>query len=72
MLDRWTGEVVGTAFLYGISTKELAAEAGMTYQMLSRYLHCHVKTPSAEPRIRSALMRCIERREPSYAESEVV
>ena len=72
MLDRWTGEIVGTAFIYDIPLQEIAKEASMTYQMLSRYLHCHAKNPSAEPRIRSALMRCIERREPAYAESEVV
>ena len=61
MLDKWTGEVVGTMHIYNLSMKAVADEADMSVQMLSRYLHCHTRNPSAEPRIRSALMRVIER-----------
>lgn len=72
MLDKWTGEVVGTAHLYKITLKELADETGMSFQALSAYLNCRKKSPSAEPRIRSALMRLIEKRVPEVHESEVI
>lgn len=72
MLDKWTGEVVGTMHLYQISNNELADEAGMSYQMLSRYLHCKYRSPSAEPRIRSALMRLIEKQAPAETEDEPI
>ena len=70
MLDKWTGEVVGTAHLYKIALKDLAKETGMSYQALSAYLHCRKKSPSAEPRIRSALLRLIEKQAVEKRESD--
>jgi transcriptional regulator with XRE-family HTH domain len=64
VLEKWTGEVVGTAHIYGIKLNELAQECGMSKQALSYYLNGHKKSPSAEPRIRRALMNLVERKEP--------
>ena len=66
MLDKWTGEVVGTAHLYGISMRELAEEVGISREMLSAYLNGKRKSPSAEPRIRKALMEIIDRKVCAY------
>jgi len=63
VLDKWTGEVVGTAHIYKISMVELAKEVGISREMLSMYLNGKRKSPSAEPRIRAALMAIIEKRE---------
>lgn len=71
MLPKWTGEVVGTAHLYGVSRKELAKECGMSIQALSKYLHGHMKSPAAESRIRNALMAVIERKEPEREDEEI-
>ena len=64
MLERWTGEIVGTAHIYGIKMEELAKEVGFSKQSLSMYLNGRKQSPSAEPRIRTALMAIIERKEP--------
>lgn len=64
MLEKWTGEVVGTAHIYRIRLKDIAAESGMSFQALSAYLNGKKHSPSAEPRIRRALMRLVEEKEP--------
>lgn len=66
MLDKWTGEVVGTAHLYQIPMHELAKQVGISRELLSAYLNCKRKSPAAEPRIRKALMEIIERKEGGY------
>lgn len=63
MLEKWTGEVVGTAHLYKVTMGELAEEVGISRGLLSSYLNGKRKSPSAEPRIRKALMAIIERKE---------
>lgn len=63
MLEKWTGEVVGTAHLYKVTMAELAKEVGISRVLLSSYLNGKRKSPSAEPRIRKALMAIIERKE---------
>lgn len=70
MLPKWTGEIVGTAHLYGIKVKELAAEAGMSVTAMSEYLNGHRRSDSAEGRIRAALMRLIEGKEPMREDNE--
>lgn len=62
MLEKWTGEVVGTAHIHQIQMQELAEAAGMSRQALSMYLQGRKKSPSAELRIRSALMTLVEKR----------
>lgn len=68
MLEKWTGEVVGTAHIYRIKLKDIAAESGMSFQALSAYLNGKKRSPSAEPRIRKALMHLIEEKEPPREE----
>lgn len=70
MLAKWTGEVIGTAHLYGITMEELAKETGISRGLLSSYLHEKRKSPSAEPRIRKALMTIVERKEPPHESEE--
>lgn len=62
MIAKWTGEVVGTAHIHRIPLYEVAAEAGMSRQMFSRYINGKDSSPSAEFRIRNALLRLIEKR----------
>ena len=69
MLDTWTGEVVGTAHIHQVALNEIAAEAGMSRQMLSRYLNGKASSPSAEFRIRKALLALVEKRSSQDAES---
>lgn len=69
MLAKWTGEVVGTAHIYQIPLQEIAAEAGMSRQMFSRYINCQRSSPSAEFRIRNALLRLVEKRSEGDAKS---
>lgn len=66
MLEKWTGEVVGTAHMYGIPMYELAREVGISREMLSAYINGKRESPSAEPRIRRALMAIIERKEGAH------
>lgn len=61
MLEKWTGEVVGTLHIHQIPVRALAAESGMSRQALSAYLHGRKSSPSAEYRIRGALLRLIEK-----------
>ena len=67
MLERWTGEVIGIAHIHQIPLSELAGKVGISRQALSAYLNGHKKSPSAEFRIRSALMELVEAREASDA-----
>lgn len=64
MLSKWTGEVVGTAHIYGITMGELAKEVGISRELLSMYLNEKRQSLSAEHRIRKALIAIIERKEP--------
>lgn len=62
MLEKWTGEVVGTMHIYGISFHELAAKAGITNRYLSALINGHRCTADSETRIRAALTELIEER----------
>lgn len=55
MLEKWTGEVVGTMHIYGISSKALAEKMHINEKYLSGILNCHRKPKDAELRVRAAL-----------------
>lgn len=60
MLETWTGEIVGTMHIYGITFKELADKMHITNRYLSGILNCHKRTKNIEIRVRAALMELIE------------
>lgn len=55
MLEKWTGEVVGTMHIYGISSKELAKRMNIAPQYLSAVLNGKKKPNDIEFRTRQAL-----------------
>lgn len=63
MLEKWTGEVVGTMHIYGITSRQLAAKMGIKREYLSALLNCKRNIKSAESNIRTALMELIRERE---------
>lgn len=54
-LAKWTGKVIGTLHVYGISHKEFAEYVGMNQHYLSSVLHGHTISPKAERKILTAL-----------------
>lgn len=59
MLPIWTGEVVGTMHIYGITTKELAGRMGIDCTYLSALLHDRRKTATSQQRILETLQAMI-------------
>jgi hypothetical protein len=72
MLDKWTGEVVGTMHIYGISFTKLANQMGISNRYLSELLNSKRKPKDCEARIRAALMELIGEGGEDCAEAEVV
>lgn len=60
MLPLWTGEVVGTMHIYGITSKELAGRIGIARAYLSRLLNAKNSTATAEKQIKEALKSMVE------------
>ena len=63
MLDKWTGEVVGTMHIYGISNKELAKQMNVTPQYVSTVLNCKRRPQEIEFRMRQALNELLKESE---------
>ena len=59
MLDKWTGEVVGTMHIYGITHRQLADRIGITNRYLSMLLNGKRKSQGCEGKVRAALMDLI-------------
>lgn len=59
ILDKWTGEVVGTMHIYGISFTKLANQMGISNRYLSELLNSKRKPKNCEARVRAALMELI-------------
>ena len=57
MPAKWTGEVVGEMHVFGVTAKELAAEAGWHAKYLSAVLNGHKEPRNAETTLKSALER---------------
>ena len=72
MLDKWTGEVVGTMHIYGISFTKLANHMGISNRYLSELLNSKRKPKGCESRVRAALMELIGEGGEDCAEAEVV
>ena len=64
MREKWTGQIVGDLHVFGITAKELAAEAGIHEKYLSQILNGHRTPKNARKTLRSALRRLIESRSP--------
>lgn len=59
MLDKWTGEVVGTMHIYGVKGTKLAEHMGVTDRYLSQMLNGKRKPKDCEARVKTALMELI-------------
>ena len=71
ILDKWTGEVVGTMHIYRISFKKLAERMGVTNRYLSAILNCKKRPKGCENRVRQALNELIQESGDDFAESEM-
>lgn len=60
MLAQWTGEVVGTMHIYGITAKQLADKIEWTDKYLSMILNGKREPKGAEKIIKDALRELIE------------
>jgi hypothetical protein len=60
MLDKWTGEVVGTMHIYGINQKELAMHMGIAEKYLCAVLNCRRKPKGIEFKVRKALAEMMD------------
>jgi len=69
MLEKWTGEVVGTMHIYGISGRQLAKKMRINEKYLSAILNCKKKPPNAEVRVRAALYDLM-RKDDGHASAE--
>lgn len=70
MLEKWTGEVVGTMHIYGITHRQLADRIGITNRYLSMLLNGKRKSQGSEGRVRAALMDLINERSGESANAE--
>lgn len=57
MPAQWTAELLGEMHLAGVSSKQLAAEAGWNEKYLSAVLNGHREPRKAEQTLRAALLR---------------
>ena len=71
ILDKWTGEVVGTMHIYRISSKRLAERMGVTNRYLSAILNCKKKPKDCKSRVRQALNELIQESGNDFAEAEM-
>ena len=71
ILDKWTGEVVGTMHIYRISFKKLAERMGVTNRYLSAILNCKKRPKDCENRVRQALNELIQESGNGFAEAEM-
>ena len=71
ILDKWTGEVVGTMHIYRISFKKLAERMGVTNRYLSAILNCKKRPKDCESRVRQALNDLIKESGDGFAEAEM-
>lgn len=62
MPAQWTAELVGKMHLYGITAKQLAAEAGWHDKYLSAVMNGHRKPKGAEQKLTAALDQLISKR----------
>lgn len=72
ILDKWTGEIVGTMHIYGISFTKLANQMGISNRYLSELLNNKRKPKGCEARVRAALMELISERGEDCAEAEEI
>lgn len=59
----WTGDVIGTLHVNGISIKSLANKLGYNSKYLSAVLNGHRTPPKAEEKCRAALAELISEKE---------
>ena len=71
ILDKWTGEVVGTMHIYRISFKKLAERMGVTNRYLSAILNCKKRPKGCEGRVRQALNELIQESGDGFSEAEM-
>lgn len=69
MLDVWTGEVVGTMHIHGITVIQLAKKLGVSRGFVSNVLNGKKPLHGAEERFKAALMELIEEQENAKNES---
>ncbi|KAF5034574.1 hypothetical protein DSECCO2_594660 [anaerobic digester metagenome] len=62
MPAQWTADLIGEMHLARVTTKQLAAEAGMNKCYLSQVLNSETKPKGTEEKLRAALGRIIEQR----------
>lgn len=67
MLEKWTGEVVGTMHIYGITNTELARKMGVHEKYLSALLNCRKTPKGAEFKTRMALNAILQERSANAA-----
>lgn len=60
MLDKWTGEVVGTMHIYGITNIQVAKKMGVTKGYVSALLNCKKRPKDAEFKTRKALNELLQ------------
>lgn len=61
MPAQWTADLLGKMHLAGVTSKELAAEAGWHPKYLSVVLNGHREPKGAEQTLRAALERIVNR-----------
>lgn len=62
MLAQWIAEIVGEMHIAGITSKQLAAEAGWHEKYLSAVINGHRSPKNAEKVLREAIERILEKR----------
>ena len=62
MLAQWIAEIVGEMHIAGITSKQLAAEAGWHEKYLSAVINGHRSPKNAEKDLREALGRLLEKK----------
>lgn len=62
MLAQWIAEIVGEMHIAGITSKQLAAEAGWHEKYLSAVINGHRSPKNAERDLREALGRLLEKK----------
>lgn len=63
MLAQWIAEIVGEMHIAGITSKQLAAEAGWHEKYLSAVINGHRSPKNAEKVLRGAIERLLEKKE---------
>ena len=63
MLAQWIAEIVGEMHIAGITSTQLAAEAGWHEKYLSAVINGHRSPKNAEKVLRGAIERLLEKKE---------